>query len=107
MLCKGCGNKEAFSSKTTYHKDGSKSMECDKCGNVRVYIPYDVSPVHKPYFDENLCTKENPKGTYITSRMHKKRVLDSLGLREKSESKWKFISDPVKRQKYFRDQIGE
>ena len=105
MICRTCKNENAYNIRAYWDKERQSFYDtCDRCGAIRLDAAPDVSDVHEPYFDENLCTKERPQGTWIHSRGQKAQMLKALGLREKRESNIKYYADPEKRKKYFREQ---
>ena len=112
MLCRGCGNTEAYRIRSGYYKNeqGQRTAYdvCDKCGDVRnISLSPDVSDVKEPYFDPNLCDKEHKHGQWISSRGHKAEILKKLGLREKRESNIPYIKDLDKRRKWFKNNFAD
>lgn len=87
MICRGCGNPEAWS--VTHKKEALTGRIYDECN-----ICFDASVPHNPdvyfkapYWDEHLHDFDDPshdleRGTYIRSREHKAYVMKKLGLRE-------------------------
>ena len=95
MKCNSCGNEHAYRMRIV---EGTEI--CDKCGCGPVAGLPDVSAVPMPYYDEHLKCE-------VQDRHHKARLLKEKGWYEKRESKHPYISDPIARQKYFKDNIGE
>ncbi len=87
MVCKGCGNPEAWS--VTNKKEGISGniyQECNKCFDTSIPRNPDVY-FKEPYWDEGLMDWDDPscnneKGTWVRSRQHKAYLLRKLGLRE-------------------------
>ena len=95
-----CGS-VSYSSSTTRYDGEEKHTQCNECGlQGNVACLPDVSYVPMPYYDEHLKCE-------VQDRHHKARLLKEKGWYEKRESKHPYISDPIARQKYFRDNIGE
>lgn len=106
MKCNGCGNKDAHHVKIQYPGKGGKIEVCEKCGElVNVWNP-DVSVPSGGYYDEHL-------GTYVYSKRQKAALLREKGWVECGDRvnpvlgrPAPYIKDPVKRQKFFRDNYG-
>lgn len=115
MICVNCGNKNAYKTRVIYDEKTKKTREfCNKCGDVEEGGTIPDVYFRKPYFDENLATKESPQGTFITSKRHKAKVMEKLNLREAGGDINKtlgkpqpYFSDVNKRRKYFRDNFGD
>lgn len=82
MICGGCGNANAYVTKTYAGEAGLLELcNARNCGNLKTpWVPDVFFP--GPHFNENLADADNPHGMMIESRRQKARVLAEKGLRE-------------------------
>lgn len=91
MLCKGCGNSEAWAVHPKKEQmSGRVFEECNKCFDSSIPQAPDVY-FRGPYWDENLSDFDDPsydprRGTFITSKSHKAYVMKKCGLREDGDA---------------------
>lgn len=82
MICRGCGNPEAYHKHGVWN-DGEIEETCNACSNLRLSDAGspDVYFSHIGQKFDNLTDKMG-RPIEIQSKRHKKQVMDKLGVRE-------------------------